>query len=144
MTNQHCEEICFTNNTSNLPKLRQFLGKVINLCKVSQKDQSKIILAVDEAVSNIIEHAYAEHETDSAEIKINVEGSPERFCIRITDSGNTFNPTQVSNPDIKMHIREGKKNGLGIFLMRQIMDEVEYNFKSGVENELVMIKYFRD
>jgi serine/threonine-protein kinase RsbW len=138
------EEVRFKNDTANLPKLRAFISKIVDSCKANDKFKNKIILAVDEAVSNIIEHAYAEIGEGEAEIKVQVCVDPERLIIIIKDTGISFDPSEVETPDIHRHIQEGRKNGLGIFLMRQIMDEVRYSFKSGVENELTLVKYFRD
>jgi anti-sigma regulatory factor (Ser/Thr protein kinase) len=50
----------------------------------------------------------------------------------------------VDTPDIAEHVAAGRRNGLGIFLMRQIMDEVKYTFVQGFRNELRMVKYVRD
>ena len=49
----------------------------------------------------------------------------------------------IPDPDMKEHVQRGHKKGLGIFLMRQIMDEVRYKFKDGVKNELTLVKFIR-
>jgi len=54
-----------------------------------------------------------------------------------------FNPESIPNPDMKDHVQRGHKKGLGIFLMRQIMDEVRYKFRDGVKNELTLVKFIR-
>jgi serine/threonine-protein kinase RsbW len=61
----------------------------------------------------------------------------------IRDTGRVFNPESIPNPDMKEHVQRGHKKGLGIFLMRQIMDEVRYKFRDGVKNELTLVKFIR-
>jgi serine/threonine-protein kinase RsbW len=59
----------------------------------------------------------------------------------IRDTGKYFDPKEAETPNIEEHIKNGKRHGLGIFLIRQIMDEVIYSYKQGIRNELRMVKY---
>ena len=76
-------------------------------------------------------------------IEIEVEAGDQQFKIVIRDTGRIFNPESIPDPDMKEHVQRGHKKGLGIFLMRQIMDEVRYKFKDGVKNELTLVKFIR-
>ena len=136
-------QLKIANETKNLTLLRNFVTEVATEMEIPGTERNKIILAVDEAVSNIIEHAYDSSSEGKNEISVMLISSAEQVEITITDSGREFDPTEIKDPNIKLHINEGRKNGLGIFLMRQIMDEVRYTFRAGVENQLVMVKYFR-
>ncbi|MHC4660157.1 MAG: ATP-binding protein [Planctomycetota bacterium] len=135
--------LSITNETKNLTLLRNFVTEVATEMEIPGPDRNKIILAVDEAVSNIIEHAYDSASEGKNQVSIELVSESDHVRISIKDSGREFDPTEVGEPDIKTHITEGRKNGLGIFLMRQIMDEVRYTFRAGVENQLIMVKYFR-
>ena len=66
---------------------------------------------------------------------------PQTFECRIRDQGEPFEPEAITDPDMKRHVALGKKNGLGMFLMRQVMDSVEYRFDENEMNELCMRKY---
>ena len=55
--------------------------------------------------------------------------------------GEGFDPDRIKEPNMAEHVRAGRKSGLGIFLMRQIMDEVTYRFREGVPNRLRLVKY---
>lgn len=131
--------IRITNETANLAVVRDFLTRMIDGSAVDPKDKNKIILAVDEAVSNIIEHAYEEDRTGTIEVQ--VKSAPQLFEIVIRDSGKHFDPERIENVDMGAHLKAGRRHGLGIFIMRQIMDEVQYSYKEGVENELRLVKY---
>lgn len=128
-----------TNETKNLSLVRQAIGEVLDRTPFGRDDRNKIILAVDEAVANVVEHAYGAGRGD---IDLVFDMDVERLEIVIRDNGVKFNPEAVPTPNIHDHIRKGLKGGLGMFLMRKIMDEVRYSHDSTYVNELVMVKYF--
>lgn len=133
------DKLVVTNDTKYLIVVRDFISRMIKQSRVTREDENKIILAVDEAVTNIIEHGYEPGIEGLIEIEIDCEETQLKVVIR--DSGRVFNPEAVPNPDMGKHMKMGRKKGLGIFLMRQIMDEVRYRFKDGVKNELTLVKY---
>ncbi|MDQ7779647.1 MAG: ATP-binding protein [Planctomycetota bacterium] len=141
MTEPAREKIVVTNDTKFLSVVRDFVANQTQTNNIAPDSANKIILAVDEAVANIIEHAYEEQITGTIEIETEI--SETRFKISIRDSGKKFRPDSVETPNMTEHVKSGKKKGLGIFLMRQIMDEVRYVFKEGIQNELVLVKYLR-
>jgi serine/threonine-protein kinase RsbW len=131
--------ISVTNATSNLARVRDFLTDAARSSGVPHEDENRIILAVDEAVSNIMEHAYENVLEGTIRLDVDVDGG--RFTITIHDSGKTFDPSGIPDPDLEEHIRGGKKRGLGLFLMRQVMDEVSFHYRAGGENVLTLVKY---
>ena len=134
------DEISINSQTENLQIVRDFLFNVMERAKLPMGDRNKVILAVDEAVSNIIHHGYTKND---GEIIIEVEADIKKFSIIITDNGRFFDPTVSSHDiDLKTHIRSGKKRGLGLFLVQKIMDEVHYSFKDGQKNVLTLVKLF--
>lgn len=130
--------ISVSNSTENLSRVRDFVTQTMRDSKILKEDENRIILAVDEAVSNIIEHAF--ENTLEGTIKVEVEVSQARCRVTIHDSGKKFDPLSVTPPDLEDHIRAGRRRGLGVFLMRQIMDEVKYHYKAGEENVLTLVK----
>lgn len=132
------ERLVINSELKNLKLARHFISRMLKILKVVPSDENKIVLATDEALSNIVEHAY---EFDKGGyIDINVEATSAQFRIHILNGGKDFNLDHVSFKDIATHIKDRKKRGLGIFLMRRIMDEVRYSFKNG-QNQLILIKY---
>lgn len=127
------------NDTQYLSHVRDMLSSNIRKTDLSQKEENKVILAVDEAITNIMEHGYEQrHE---GWIDIDLKSTHDKLRIIIEDSGKQFDPNTMEDPDVLEHVEEGKKEGLGIFLMRQIMDEVRYRFKEGNKNEICLVKY---
>ena len=135
------DRLVVTNNTKHLTVVRDFLSRLVHKSALSKDYENKIILAVDEAVTNVIEHGYSCKSEGS--IEIDVISNPEFFKIMIRDSGKVFNPTPTPPLDVQDHVNQGRKKGLGIFLMRQIMDEVRYTFRDGVKNELTLVKFVK-
>ncbi|MBN1257705.1 MAG: ATP-binding protein [Planctomycetes bacterium] len=139
------KDIVIPNSTRHLVTVRQAVFDVIQESGFPEHEMLRIALAIDEALSNIMEHAF-ETENLKAELTINLslDADEEKFEALILDSGKEFDPGEIESPDILTHVASGQKTGLGIFLMRQVMNEVKYTFVSGFRNELRMIKYAHD
>ena len=126
------------SRTDNLSEIREFVGKAARAFGFSEEDTANIVLAVDEACTNIIKHAY-QYATDK-EIEVSIFQNKLSFEIRIFDSGKPFDPNTIRQPDLKEHIGHRKRGGLGVYLMKKLMDKVEYNFQRGKRNEVRLIK----
>ena len=130
------------NNTAHLAAVREIVRElVVSSSYPVKKDAGIITLAVDEAVANIMEHAYCEVPDGEKEIELELQVDGERITVILRDQGRTFLPDQVEMPDLKQHVRAGRKHGLGMYLMRSIMDEVSYTFVEGGPNELRMVRF---
>ena len=104
---------------------------------LNQKDISEIRLAVDEAYTNIIKHAYKNSPTQKVDIEIGSDD--EQLWISLMDKGNSFDPNSYREPDLMKRIKEKKRGGMGVYLIRKLMDQVQYNRK-GKTNEIRMVK----
>jgi len=128
------------NDSSNLSRVRTTVSEVLDRSPFDSNMRNKIIVAVDEALANVVEHAYA---GGSGVIDISFELDERQLEVKIRDKGEKFDPGErlQSTLDIHKHIKLGLKGGLGLFLMRQIMDEVRFNEASDdFTNELVLVK----
>ncbi len=94
--------------------------------------------AVDEACSNIIEHAYEGE--NKGEIVLELEIIKKGIKVRITDHGNPFEPEKIASPNTNAPLSKRKPTGLGLYLMNKCMDEVNFQFSPGC-NTLIMVKY---
>jgi serine/threonine-protein kinase RsbW len=93
--------------------------------------------AVDEACTNIIKYAYSE---EGGIITITCEMEDNDFAVTIRDMGKPFDPKSVSAPDLEADLDERRIGGLGIYLMRKLMDDVSYSFDAEKGSTLVMRK----
>ena len=96
-------------------------------------------LAVDEACTNIIEHAYAGEGHGRIDICCEPEPQAGELVITIEDHGQPFDPNSVPAPQLNVDLDEMQVGGLGIYFMRQVMDAVEFSYADG-SNKLVLIK----
>ncbi|MBI4565480.1 MAG: ATP-binding protein [Planctomycetes bacterium] len=135
------DKLLVSNDTRYLVVVREFIARMLRLSGFTREDGNKIVLAVDEAVTNVMEHGYGR--VDAGVIEIEVRSEDGQFLVVIRDSGRVFNPVSTPPVDVRAHLRAGRKKGLGVFLMRKIMDRVDYQLKDGVKNELTLVKYAR-
>ncbi len=134
-------ELVVPNDTQYLATVREEVTKVVEQSAFAPRDRKLLILAVDEAVTNIMEHAYDNDLEGELDVELILEADATRFEVIIRDSGKEFDPSSVDIPDIAKHVSKGQKHGLGIFMIRQIMDEINYTYIHGEKNQLQMIKY---
>ncbi|MBQ2332169.1 MAG: ATP-binding protein [Bacteroidales bacterium] len=99
----------------------------------------KIHLSVEEAVENVVDYAY-EGGMGWLEAGTELDTSGLTLTILIKDAGTPFNPLEKEDPDITASAEERKIGGLGIFLCKQMMDEVSYRYENGC-NILTMKKH---
>jgi serine/threonine-protein kinase RsbW len=120
-----------------LNEIREYVGQMAATAGFTDKDIYSIQLASDEAASNIIEHAYAGLADSSFEVNCSFERN--RLIITFLDHGKSFDITKISKPDLKADLSKRKIGGLGIYLMRKLMDDVRYEV-TGTGNLLTLIK----
>lgn len=89
-----------------------------------------IRLVVEEIITNIAYYAYPEGH--DGPLMVEVERNESVLCLRFMDCGTQFNPLVKENPDITLSAEERNIGGLGIFLVRQMMDEVSYEWTDGM------------
>jgi anti-anti-sigma factor len=99
----------------------------------------QVQLATDEAATNVVQHSYAEH---TGVIHVTTLVHDDVFEIMLRDQGRAFDPAQVPPPDLHSPLEERRTGGLGIYLMRTLMDTVEFRVEKG-ENVLHMTKRIR-
>ncbi len=131
------ESVQFSAKFEYLDEIRDFVGDIARAGGFGDKDIYNIQLAADEAASNIIEHAYEGVSNGLLELSCEVKNGS--IIIIMVDHGESFDPSAIPMPDLKADLSERKIGGLGIFLMRKLMDEVHYESKSP-GNILTMIK----
>jgi len=133
------QKLNIESRTDQLVAVREFVSQAALEFGFTDEEVSKIALAVDEACTNIIKHAY---KFDSRQrITISVREKNSAFEVSIRDSGLRFNPDEIEIPDMKEYLTYYRRGGLGMYLMKSLMDEVEYDIRPGKKNEVRMVKY---
>ena len=129
----------FAANFEYLDEIRDFVGDIAHSSGFNEKDVYNIQLATDEAASNIIEHSYEGISDGVLEISCGVK--KDTITIILTDYGKSFDPSRVPMPNLKADLSERQIGGLGLFLMRKLMNEVHYETDpKNKRNTLTLIK----
>jgi serine/threonine-protein kinase RsbW len=128
-----------TSKTENLVLIREFIQSAANQVGMKPGITEDIILAVDEACTNIIKHAYKSY--PDGEILLRLKYSDHKLTITIVDYGKSFHPENVPDPDLQKYYRQHRVGGLGMYLMKTLMDEVKYSSVPGKYNEVYLTKY---
>jgi serine/threonine-protein kinase RsbW len=126
------------SSTENLAMIRDFVGSIGQRAGMSPGELVKLELAVDEACANVIEHAYGSDDTREVRVKATLD--PESVQIEIMDTGRGFDPSKVEEANLAQLASGRKSGGLGMRLIRSVMDEVQYQIVPGQKNELRMVK----
>lgn len=124
-------------STQQLSVVRDFVTNHARAYGFGESDIEEIRLAVDEAMTNVIKHAYQFDE--SKIVYVTLGKNKAEFWVAIQDSGEAFDLEKYQEPDVSERIKQRKKGGVGVFLIRKLMDKVEYSRKNS-HNEIRMTK----
>lgn len=122
----------------NLPDLLGFIEKACQQEQLSRQVSLDIKLAVEEACVNLIKHGYAG--LAPGMIEISFQRLDQQVQITIMDFGHKFDPTTFQPPERTSEWDQRPVGGLGVFLIRQVMDEVRYASHPGSGNRLELVK----
>jgi len=129
----------FPAKFESLNEIREFVAQVACEGGFTEKEIYSLQLAADEAASNIIEHAY--DGVSNADLDVTCDVNGDTLTITMRDTGIPFDPSNVKQPNLKADLSERQIGGLGVYLMRKLMDEVHYESNSKTGNLLTMIKH---
>ncbi len=132
------KELKVKSKTENLSLIRDFISTSAAEAGVTTDVVENIILAVDEACTNIIKHAYKSF--PDGEMIIKTKSTLSRFVVSITDYGNSFEPDAIPEPDLQKYYRQKRVGGLGMYLMKTLMDDVKYVSVPGKHNKVLLTK----
>ena len=124
-----------------LKEIRLFVSEVLNEIGLSEIESHKVILAVDEVCSNLIIHSNKCDPSEKLEIYVE-DGGDGKVLFEIVDYGIGFNYKNYKEPNLEEIIRKRKKGGLGIMLIKNIMDGVQFS-NDGSKNVCRLMKKFK-
>ncbi len=131
-----------SNDVAELRRLFATLAPLSRAIGLGPETTGDVRLALEEVISNICRYGYAENRPGRVEVAFRLEGKSLRIEIR--DDGRPFNPlTEAPEPDLSRPFEERAIGGLGVFLVRRIMDRVNYGFEDG-RNVFTMVKHCRE
>ncbi len=123
----------------NLAIICEYARQAAAEAGLSEKAAYEVETAVDEAFANIIDHAYGGE--GKGDIECSCQVDEKGLTIRLRDHGREFKPEKIKPPNLKVPLNKRKDHGLGLYLMRQLMDVVTFDFSKTQGNTLTMVKY---
>ena len=124
----------------HLSEVRKQVEETLAEAGVPRRTADQLVLAVDEAVSSIVH--YAKFKKQDTEITLAMDVDDVRFKATIVDAMNVFTEDGSLSDTARREVLEKERAyGLGIFLMRRVLDEILYTYRKGFENELVLIRF---
>ena len=125
-------------DTKKLPEVNAFIGRFLEAAECSIKTEMEIQLAVEEIFTNVASYAYTPGE-GKVWIHVLLSDNPSAITIRIIDRGIPYDPLAKEDPDVTLSADQREIGGLGVFLTKQVMDELAYERTDG-QNILTMKK----
>jgi len=128
---------------AELESLQIFRDFITDCCAKYEIPRDTVLdlkLAVDEACTNIITHGYKGMDPGSIILSFRIQ--PDRILVQITDFGHVFEPVAGSKPDVEAALEDQELGGLGLFLIYQTMDNIDYA-SSEDGNTLTFTKFYR-
>jgi len=129
----------FAGRFANLARIRKLVGEAARRAGFSDAEVYDVILAVDEACSNIIDHAYGGE--GHGDIECACEILDHSLQVTLHDWGESFDSERVPDPECDVPLEELRLRGAGLALMRRLMDEIRFESSSGNGNTLTMLKH---
>ena len=117
------------NDVQEVPQLAAFIEEVCESNGVDMMTTMQMNLALEEAVVNVMNYAYPEGTKGYVDISVQTDSSGLTFVI--SDSGKPFDPTTREEVDTSLPAEQREIGGLGIFLVRKMMDDIKYEYKDG-------------
>ncbi len=122
----------------NLEKISEFVRQAAQKAGLDDFGVYQVQTAVDEACTNIIEHAYGKE--GLGDIECTCEVKPDELTVVLRDWGKPFNPQKIRPPNLKAPLKKRNSHGLGLYFIQQWMDEIYFQFTGETGNLLTMVK----
>jgi len=130
-------ELTFKNEEEELTRVTEFMENICDELQLDMHVAMKLQVAMEEMVTNVIFYAYPEG--TSADITLSAESDDKELTFVLSDTGKPFDPTAKEDADIEANPMDREQGGMGILIVKNIMNEVSYQ-RLGDTNQLTMKK----
>lgn len=126
--------------TASLAVIRWVVSRLSVAAGLSPTAVDQVEMAVDEACTNVLDHAYADSDPKPP-LHVIIENTPDALIFDIIDQGKTFDYPSYQEPKFPAHWLEGNERGVGLYLIHRLMDKVEYENIPHAGNRMRLTKY---
>ena len=141
MDNAIEKELILEARAENYQSVKDFVRDLLTDAGCDETVIMQSCMAAEEIFTNIAYYAYDDGEAGNATIRIKVDREGREMELVFIDSGKRYDPLAKEDPDITLATSKRKVGGLGIFMAKQVMDEIAYDYQDG-KNILKMKKHF--
>jgi serine/threonine-protein kinase RsbW len=131
-------ELRVAGNFENLAQISHFIKQAATQAGLDDRGTYAMQMAVDEACTNIIEHAYGGE--NKGELRLSCTVKKDGLQVIIYDQGMPFDPSQVPELDTAAPLHERQTGGMGLFFIRKLVDQAEFKFGTPQGNQLMLFK----
>ena len=124
------KELTIAATVENIEAVTDFVNQQLEELACPMKAQMQINIAIDELFSNIAHYSY-NPEIGQATVRVEVMENPLAVSITFIDNGVPFDPLSKEDPDLTLSTEERQIGGLGIYMVKESMDEITYEYKDG-------------
>lgn len=135
-------ELTVRSEMKNLEAVMSFVNEHLDAMNCSARSRIQIDIAVDEIFGNIVRYAYAEGTAGSVTVRFSIGEDPAEAVITFIDEGKPFDPLTSPVPDTTLPAKKRRIGGLGLFMVKNTMDEVIHGYRDG-RNVLTIRKNVR-
>lgn len=133
------DELALPAERDAFTTLKAWISGIADDLSMAEKDKKKLLIAADEIFTNIVSYGYP-HEGGTANVAVEFDPAARLLTMTFTDTGVAYDPLAAAAPDVSRPLAERHPGGLGIFMVRRLMDSVEYHRQDG-KNVLVLQKH---
>ena len=124
------KELTIAATVENIGIVTEFVNEQLEALDCPMKAQMQIDIAIDELFGNIAHYAY-HPEVGNATVRVEVTEEPLAVIVTFIDKGMPYDPLRAAEPDITLSAEERDLGGLGIYMVKNSMDEITYEYKDG-------------
>ena len=137
MSDEQVFDLSVDAHLDKLQEVRSYIDRTGTQLGVSESALADLRLVVDEAVTNVVLHGYGDM---VGKVEVHMEADGDSVIIRIRDRAETFDPSDVNNPQLDTALKDRPFGGMGIFLIKQMTDKAEFLPRPGGGNEIRLVK----
>lgn len=124
------KELKLPATVDNISAVTNFVEHELTERNCPKSAKAQINVAIDEIFGNIAQYAYNPNNGD-ATVRVEVTDDPIEVILTFMDKGKPYNPLEKADPDVTLSTKERKVGGLGIFIVKKSMDEIDYHYEDG-------------
>lgn len=123
-------ELTLPATIENIETATEFVNVYLDETGCSMKTQMQIAVVIDEIFSNIAHYAYGTNEGEVT-VKVELDVESNSIVLSFTDQGMAYNPLEKEDPDVTLSVEDRKIGGMGIFMVKKLMDDIIYDYTNG-------------